>query len=192
MKVDKSSYWNDRYKNEDTFWNIGHPSTPIKDYINQLKDKSIKILIPGCGNSYEGEYLFKQGFKNVYLLDFAETSKQNFLERVPNFPEEQFSIGNFFEYNDEFDLILEQTFFCAINPDLRDDYAKKMKSLLKPSGKLVGLLFNLPDKVDGPPFGGNTNDYKTLFSKYFNSISMEPCYNSIEPRKGNEVFIKIF
>ena len=186
-----SKFWNDRYLNNQTGWDLGSPSTPLKEYIDQLEDKSIKILIPGCGNSYEGEYLFQQGFTNVYLLDYAKESKINFLNRVPYFPEEQFLIGDFFELNDSFDLILEQTFFCALNPDLREDYAQKMRSILSSNGKLVGLLFNLPDKVDGPPFGGGIEEYTTLFSKHFSSTSIEPCYNSIEPRKGNEVFVRI-
>ena len=100
-------------------------------------------------------------------------------------------VGDFFAFQGNFDLIVEQTFFCALNPSLRKAYVEKMKSLLIPSGKLVGVMFNLPEKVDGPPFGGSIKEYHSLFSKHFNSISIEPCYNSIEPRQGNEVFIKI-
>lgn len=186
-----SNYWNNRYLENEIGWDIGYPSTPLKEYFDQLEDKSLKILIPGCGNSYEGEYLFNLGFKNLFLLDFAEESKSNFLNRVPNFPQEQFLVGDFFELEDSFDLIIEQTFFCALNPSLREQYAKKMKSLLRPNGKLVGVLFNLPEKLDGPPFGGGIGEYSDLFSKYFNSISIEACYNSINPRKGNEVFIQL-
>lgn len=49
-----SAYWSERYKNKDTGWDIGSVSTPIKSYIDQLQDTSKKILIPGCGNGYEG------------------------------------------------------------------------------------------------------------------------------------------
>lgn len=186
-----SNYWNDRYLNNQFGWDIGSPSTPLKEYIDQLKDKDIKILIPGCGNSHEGEYLFNQGFSNIYLLDFAEESKTNFLKRCPEFPADHFLVGDFFELNDTFDLILEQTFFCALNPELRDAYAQKMKTLLNSNGKLVGLFFTFPDQTDGPPFGGDTDEYTTLFEKHFDSISMELCYNSIEPRKGSEVFVEL-
>jgi hypothetical protein len=30
--------------------------SPIKNYIDTLKDKDIAILIPGCGNTYEAAY----------------------------------------------------------------------------------------------------------------------------------------
>lgn len=39
-------------------------------------------------------------------------------------------------------VLMEQTFFCAINPSLRKDYVAKMHELLAPNGKLVGVLFD--------------------------------------------------
>jgi hypothetical protein len=187
-----NNYWNQRYLEEQTGWDIGYPSTPLKEYIDQLSDKNIRILIPGCGNAYEGEYLHQQGFTNVTLADFAEESKTRFLKRVPTFPKENFIVGDFFELKGQYDLILEQTFFCAIDPKLRNNYAKKMRELLTSKGKLVGVLFNLPDKIDGPPFGGSIDEYQNVFSKYFTHVSIKPCYNSIKPREGNEVFITVY
>lgn len=45
-------YWNERYQNSATGWDIGAVSTPLKEYIDQLDSKEIRILIPGCGNAY--------------------------------------------------------------------------------------------------------------------------------------------
>jgi len=41
---------------------------------------------------------------------------------------------------------LEQTFFCSFKPENRDKYRDKILSLLKPDGKLVGVLFNRKKK----------------------------------------------
>ena len=60
-------YWSKRYEEGQTGWDIGYPSTPIKTYIDQIKDKNLRILIPGAGNAYEAEYIFKEGFKNVFV-----------------------------------------------------------------------------------------------------------------------------
>ncbi|MDO8993629.1 MAG: SAM-dependent methyltransferase, partial [Daejeonella sp.] len=46
------SFWNERYRLNDTGWDLGHVSPPLKTYIDQLTDKNLRILIPGCGNSY--------------------------------------------------------------------------------------------------------------------------------------------
>ena len=190
QELDKA-FWQDRYIQNQTGWDIGYPSTPLKEYIDQLEDKTIKILIPGCGNAYEAEYLIKNGFGNVYVIDLSPIALKNFHNRVPEFDKSHLICKDFFNLNDTFDLIIEQTFFCALEKNLRSNYVQKIKSLLKPNGKLVGLLFNDPLYDDHPPFGGNKKDYSNLFAPYFNSCVIENCYNSIEPRKNREFFIMI-
>lgn len=183
-------FWEERYKNEQTGWDIGEVSTPIKEFIDQLKDKELKILIPGAGNSYEAEYLFCKGFKNIHVLDLASKPLQNLKKRIPEFPFENLYQTNFFQHSGEYDLILEQTFFCALEPKIRASYAEKMAELLEPNGIITGVLFNFEFKNDGPPFGGSTDEYLTYFSPYFEIEILEECYNSIPPRDGNELFFK--
>lgn len=124
MKLN-SDYWENRYKNNEISWDTGTITTPLKEYIDQIKDKSIKILIPGAGNSYEFEYLINNGFQNVYVLDFAQSPLNNIKYRISNCNENQLIKSDFFEHNETYDLILEQTFFCAIDPSLRSDYVTK-------------------------------------------------------------------
>ncbi len=103
----------------ETGWDLGAVSPPIKAYIDQLNDKNISILIPGAGNAYEAAYLFEQGFKNITVLDLAIKPLKNLKERVPDFPEHQLLHQNFFDHKGQYDLIIEQTFFCALDPSLR-------------------------------------------------------------------------
>ncbi|RYF89397.1 MAG: SAM-dependent methyltransferase, partial [Chitinophagaceae bacterium] len=95
--------------------------------------------------------------------------------------------GDFFELHEQFDLIIEQTFFCALSPALRVAYVSHMYKLLKEEGKLAGLLFNRSFD-GGPPFGGSKEEYVKLFSPLFEIVTMEACYNSIAPRAGSELF----
>src|SRR6187401_704304 len=88
MKLN-SNYWENRYLNNETGWDVGKITTPIKEYIDQLEDKSIKILIPGAGNGYEFEYLIEKGFPNSYVVDFADSPLKNIKSRIPNAKEEQ-------------------------------------------------------------------------------------------------------
>ena len=185
------AFWNHKYLSGQTGWDIGQVSTPIKEYIDQLSDKNLKILIPGGGNSYEAEYLFENGFNNVFVVDISSIPLKNLAERIPSFPKENLLHADFFELEDTFDLILEQTFFCALDPSLREAYTDKMHQLLKPDGKLVGLLFNIPLNDDKPPFGGNKDEYEKLFSEKFKIEKMETAYNSIPPRARNELFFKL-
>ena len=190
MDLNKN-FWDLRYQNNEIGWDIGYISTPLKKYIDQLTDKNIKILIPGGGNSYEAEYLHNLGFKNVFVVDISPTALTNLKNRVPDFPKNHLINIDFFKLNNSFDLILEQTFFCALTPKLRDNYVLKMNQLLRPNGKLVGLLFNIPLNKDRPPFGGTKKEYLSYFKNYFKIEIMELSYNSISERTNNEFFIKL-
>lgn len=187
MKLN-SNYWEERYQNNETGWNVGEITAPLKEYIDQIDDKTNRILIPGAGNGYELEYLIQNGFENSYVVDFAPTPLENIQKRLPELDSEHLIQSDFFELKGQYDLIIEQTFFCAIDPELRKSYVQKMKSLLKPTGKLVGLLFQFPLTEVGPPFGGSVEEYKNLFGNDFTIKTLETAYNSIKPRKGNELF----
>lgn len=189
-QVNDKTYWEKRYHDDHTGWDIGAVSPPLKAYIDGLTDKTIRIFIPGAGNAYEAVYLLEKGFKNVTILDFAENLIAGLRKRLQRFDPGDYRLvcSDFFEFHGSFDLILEQTFFCAIDPARRGEYASKMYELLKSSGKLAGVLFNR-DFIAGPPFGGSTREYFQLFSKYFPDVQIAPCYNSIKPRQGSEVFI---
>ena len=190
MALDQN-FWASRYEEEKTGWDIGGPSRPLVEYLDGLKDKEIRILFPGAGFAYDAEYAFKIGFKNVYVSDLVQETKDSFLERIPIFPKEQFLVGDFFTIEKEFDLIMEQTFYCALPPALRDDYVSKMHDILSVGGKLAGVLFTFPLTEQGPPFGGGKDEYQERFSKLFKINLLEDCKNSIESRMGNEVFIEI-
>lgn len=187
----KPDYWNVRYAENRTGWDTGSATTPFVEYAKTIQDKDTKILIPGCGHAHEGEMLHNLGFTNVTLLDYSELARQHYLERVPTFPANRFVVGDFFKLSDSFDLIFEQTFFCALNPKLRPQYAQKMHELLKSGGKLVGVLFKFPLTEQGPPFGGSLDEYEAYFKSLFHIHVMEECFNSIKPRKGNELFIQL-
>ncbi|PKB44076.1 thiopurine S-methyltransferase [Cellulophaga sp. RHA19] len=181
-------FWDNRYKTSDIGWDLGEVSPPLKSYFNQLTNKDLHILIPGGGNSYEAEYLHSKGFKNVYVVDLSKTALQNIKSRVPTFPSSHLIHSNFFDLNITFDLIIEQTFFCAISPSLRNKYVEKAFNLLNTNGKIAGLLFNIPLNSTHPPFGGNKEEYIMLFKPHFNIKIMDTAYNSIKPRSGNELF----
>ncbi len=179
-------YWSRRYRQQETGWDIGEASTPLREYISQLTDKEARVLIPGCGNAHEAEWLVKEGFSNITLLDISSVLVAQLQQRFKGMPV-RVILQDFFEHKGEYDLILEQTFFCALNPVHRQDYVRKMTELLRPGGILAGVLFDR-DFEGGPPFGGNKQEYETLFRESFQLVKMEPCFNSIPSRRGTEVF----
>ena len=140
------------------------------------------------------KYIDKLSFDFSSNIFFNDINNLITLSQSPN------SCDDFFNIDGNFDLIIEQTFFCAIATEKRNEYAKKVHSLLNTNGKLVGLMFNAPMYSEHPPFGGSVKEYKSYFSGLFNYKYFEPAYNSISlktmffSRKGNKqiIIFKIF
>lgn len=190
-----NNFWEQRWQNQQTGWDLGAPSPPLIEYLQQIpaeKRATLRVLIPGCGNGHEAFWMVRHGFQHVTLLDIAPTAVKTMQQRIQaelqgNSIQPQVICGDFFEHQEQYDLILEQTFFCALLPELREAYVAQMNKLLLPGGKLVGLLFDRSFE-GGPPFGGSKEVYEQQFSAHFTVHKMEKCHNSIAPRAGSEVF----
>ena len=189
--ITSPDYWNQRYLEGNTPWDIGYASPPIIEYFKSVTNKDARILIPGAGNAHEAGWLWKNGFRKLTVVDIAEKPLEALRQALPDLPNEQTLHMDFFDLEAEFDLIVEQTFFCALPPSWRKRYTEKMHSLLSPTGRLFGVLFSFPLTADGPPFGGNREEYHKLFAPIFDVLTLEPCRNSIPPRQGNELFIEL-
>jgi SAM-dependent methyltransferase len=183
------TYWDNQYQANATGWDLGQVSPPIKTYIDTIENKEAKILIPGCGNTYEAEYLIQQGFTNVTVIDIAPTLVENLKKKFANHNNITVVLGDFFEHQGNYDFIIEQTFFCALPPTTRQKYVWKMHQLLSEHGKLIGLLFDREFEI-GPPFGGNLNEYEQLFFKAFTFNTISLAGNSIPARANTELFFE--
>ncbi len=183
------NYWDAQYKSNTTGWDLGQIAPPIMGFIDTLTNKNCRILIPGCGNTYEAKYLLDKGFTNITVIDIAPTLVALLQQKFANNSNIKIVLGDFFEHKGEYDVIIEQTFFCALPPFMRQKYVWKMHQLLANEGKLAGLLFNRDFEVS-PPFGGNQEEYELLFKAAFDFTKLEVSQNSAEPRKGSELFFE--
>lgn len=188
-----NSFWNLRYQNNQTGWDLGEISNPIKKWFDNQENKKVNILIPGAGKGHEVKYGFENGFGNIFYLDFSSRAADLFKEICPGFPKDQILIGDFFSLKKPlfFDVIIEQTFFCAIDLVLRQNYVEKTNEILKENGKIIGLLFNREFDTNGPPFGGTEKEYRGLFNSKFNFKKFENSLLSSLPRKEYEFWIEL-
>lgn len=189
-KILDQNYWDSQYQAGKTAWDLGLVSPPIKKYFDEVEDKNLSILIPGGGNSYEAEYLLHQGFTNITVVDIAPSLVEKLKEKFQGESKIKILLGDFFKHQGAYDMIVEQTFFCALPPAMRPQYVSKMHQLLKQDALLVGLLFNRTFE-GGPPFGGNKVDYENLFQSAFHFLHFDTCHNSIGPRALSELWIEL-
>lgn len=190
MESLNANYWNERYQAGQIPWDIGYASPPLLAYAASILDKQTRILIPGAGHAYEAVALHQRGFGQIFVCDWAPLAFTHLRQNAPDFPENNLLVADFFTLDLQVDLILEQTFFCAIDPALRPNYVAHAAKLLAPGGTLAGVLFANPFPFPGPPFGGTAQEYTQLFSKHFSIRQLALCEQSIKPRAGRELFLE--
>ena len=185
-----AQYWNQRYQEGNIPWNTGTVTPALINYLSDFP-RDTSILIPGVGTSREGITLANMGFTNITFNDYSTHA----LDKLQTALEEEgfehvfrYIGGDFFELQGAYDIIMEQTFFCALDPSLRQRMVEKVADLLRPEGIWFGVLFRTEFDRLGPPFGGSEEIYKELFTKIMYIEEMTICQDSIPARDGNELF----
>ncbi len=182
------SYWNERYESHRDGWDLGSANSALVAEVTKRLERTDTILFPGAGRGYEADYLWAQGYTGVTVCDWSAASLSD-LRSSPHLPSPgNVIIEDFFELTGRYDAIVEQTFFCALEPNLRERYVGQCTDLLRAGGWYIGLLFDR-DFPAGPPFGGSSAEYAQLFGSYFDIEVLESFDGSIGPRAGNEVLL---
>lgn len=181
--------WQGHYESNDLGWDLGQVAPPFVKLWQEKKLPVGKVLVPGCGRGHEVVFLAENGFE-VTAIDFSKGAV-TYLEKAL---QERGLSGrvlhqDFFGLDDShdgiYDLVLEQTFFCAIAPRQRRDYVLNVARMLRPGGMLVGLFYNT-DKEGGPPYNTTREDIETHFSGKFKIQQLDKTPLSAEQRKDKE------
>ena len=185
----KCEDWQRHYEENDLGWDLGQVAPPFVKLWQEEKLPLGKVLVPGCGRGHEVVFLAENGF-DVTAIDFSSGAvtylknalkKRNLEGRILH--QDFFSLDE--SHEGVYDLVLEQTFFCAISPKLRRDYVLNVSRILKPGGILVGLFYHT-DEQGGPPYNTTREDIEMHFSKKFEIQELDKTFLSAEQRKDKE------
>ncbi len=182
-------FWGERYQRGELNWDLGEPSPPFR----RLHDDGIitpcRVAVPGCGSGWEVSWLAANGYR-VTGIDFAPEAIGHTRRRLADDGlEAELVCADLFDLPEtlagRFDLVLEQTCFCAIDPTRRVDYVAAVHGLLTPGGRLVALFYG-HGKEGGPPFTTTPDEVRALFSGCFRVDSLAVTPHSHERRRGEE------
>lgn len=190
-EVSKSNFWNKRYLDNNTAWDLGGPTPILLEYLKK-NYKIGKVCVLGCGNGYDALEFSKYN-NDVYAVDFAiealkslriKSDKSNLTLNLVH--EDIFNLHK--NYSIFFDLVFEYTCFCAIDPERRKEYFNVIYKILNKGGLLFAIFIPLDKKLsdDGPPFGVNLKQIESLTSDRFEIIENKFSNLSIKPRKNRE------
>ena len=187
-------YWEHSYKNNNMGWDLGG-TTPIFDnWIKKIAKKKI-ICVLGAGNGWDALNFANIGHE-VIAIDFAPTAIKNIKQKAKNrsinikaLQLDIFDLPSY--YQNYFDIVVEYTCFCAIDPNRRKEYINMVRNILKNGGKYVGILFPLDEKIenDAPPFHVDLKSTLLMFDSYLSKQLCEKSTLSIKPRKNREAFV---
>ncbi len=203
--AETSSWWDERYESGDTRWDAAGAHPLLDSLIPPLKITRCRILILGCGAGHDAAWWEKQGHI-VTGVDFSkeaiEQARTLYGERdslkwvqldVFNLPK---------DWTSRFDIVFENTMFCAIPPARREELVRTWWRLLTPRGRVIGLAL-IMDKLAGPPYGASEWELRqrllipprriplSLRRARFLPLLWNREKKSIEKRLGHELFFVV-
>lgn len=196
--VRDSSFWELRYQERDTGWDLGAPTPPIVEFFQSARAPKppARILVPGSGRGHDALFLAKLGF-DVTAVDFAKQALDSLRRRRRNLWIPAAKCRTLradilhlpAKCHASFDIVVEHTCFCAIDPKLRDLYVSMARDVLVPGGLLLGLFYPFREGTQGPPFPVTELEIQMRFSVSFDLEFIETPASSVERRRGEERLI---
>lgn len=184
------AFWDHRYATGRTNWDIGQPAPPLVSYARRLSKRG-RLACLGCGRGHDALFFAELGWQ-VTGFDFSEVALRAAREQAASrgvcidFQRcDLFTLDR--DYRGVFDVVVEHTCFCAIDPDRRDEYVHIVREILKPGGLFIGLFYAiLPE--EGPPFPTSVVELRQRFAEGFQEQVLFVPENSIPERAGRELF----
>ncbi|ODU23831.1 MAG: hypothetical protein ABS95_03080 [Verrucomicrobia bacterium SCN 57-15] len=177
-------FWNTRFAAGKTPWDSHGVPEKLKSYLSRTPPG--RALIPGCGSAYEVAAFHAAGC-SVIAIDFSPVAVLRAKSLLG--PLGEFVVfGDFFKHplnESSFDVVYERTFLCALPPKFWQDYAARMRQLIRPGGKLVGF-FLYGEESEPPPYPLTTAQADELFGLDFILTQDEAVSDSLPVFAGKE------
>lgn len=192
--AESSEPWEARWRSGQTGWDLGQPSPPFVALLDGPDAPPPgRAAVVGCGSGHDARLFARRGFETVGF-DFALTAIATARDlATAEGVAVRFEQADFFDlprgWGGQFDYVVENSFFTAIPPERRAEYAAVVAGLLRPGGELIGL-FRAHDRPDGPPFGTSEGELRGLLGRAFDVASIGPAPASHERRGGEELLVR--
>ncbi|TIB42513.1 hypothetical protein E3P86_00359 [Wallemia ichthyophaga] len=183
-------------------WDNGDVQPLLKHYLEKgalhlpEPNRNVKVLVPGCGKGYDAIYFAKMGYSTTGI-DISPEGVRLATELAEGVEGVQFKCADFFVEEEEYDVVYDYTFFCALPLERRGEYADKMKRTVKQGGVLITLVFPIKEELvdgveQGPPFGYTPELYKDILGDGFECVLDEypPITTENRDKKRMNVFLR--
>ncbi|MCB9703849.1 MAG: methyltransferase domain-containing protein [Myxococcales bacterium] len=180
-------FWESLYQRGFTGWELGRPAPPLARHFAVRSPRGLRALVIGCGRGNEARMLAEAGAE-VTAIDISATAIRE-AEAHHAGPPITFKVADLFDLRGQppaYDLVVEHTCFCAIDPARRDDFVDAVAAALRPGGALVGLFY-AHGRPGGPPFTTDAAELRRRFDRAFVIEALETARGSVITRRGDEL-----
>jgi methyl halide transferase len=156
-------FWQTRFARGDTPWDRGAPGPWLLRALDQgLVKPGQRVLVPGCGSGHDVAALARAGLQ-VTGLDYASEALARTRARLASdglddHPDLVLADALTWQPAHPFDVIYEQTCWCALHPDHWLTYAAQLYRWLTDDGQLwfMAMQAQRPGAaqglIEGPPY----------------------------------------
>lgn len=190
---DRADYWQGIYDAGDARWDQGAPAPPLAAFFAADRGTG-RAIVPGCGRGHDALMLAARGWQ-VTGVDFATSAVVDARAAAAGrgiaaeFAQlDWFTAAEQPGWRGAFDLVVEHTCFCAIDPARRDAYVDVVHALLRPGGRLVGLIWSC-GREGGPPFHADPAISRAQFERRLAVERFEPAQGSWPTRVGEWLLV---
>lgn len=164
MPATQAIDWEGRYRDGATGWERPGPNPAFQAWLEAGELAPCHILVPGAGRSVEPLVLAEAGF-TVTVVDAAPSAvaaQRARLERVH--VSARVERADLFQWQPtaRLDAVYDQTCLCALPPATWPDYVTRLRTWLRPGGRLF-ILFMQTGTEGGPPFHCDMTEMRRLF-----------------------------
>ena len=191
-----AKFWDELFAANAGGWELGRAAPPLRAWFCAARGaheggaplRGVRALVPGCGRGHEARLVAELGAQ-VTAIDLSPTAIAQARARTGPELTIAFEVGDLFArigQPPQFDLVVEHTCFCAIDPARRDDYVEAVADSLVPGGSLVGLFY-AHGRPGGPPFTTDAPELERRFQRRFEVQTLEVAQRSALVRHGHEL-----
>jgi len=190
--------WLKFWENNETNWHGDNVTQELIEYFELFElEPRDKVFVPLCGKSLDMLYIMNQGF-SVVGVEISEIGVRQFfsennltykITKVDDFDlysSENLEIycGDFFsltsKHLNNVKAVLDSKSLIALEPDLRQKYAKHLNDIISLGVRILLVTLNYPQhQMSGPPFSVDESEVESLFSMAFESRKLKS-FNDIE------------
>lgn len=161
---DDPNTWDIAWRKNITPWDKDKPQPALREVVEsgavELPRGEFKTaLVPGCGSGNDVAYFAATLGITTVGVDVSAKAVEVANERLAASDATtralvQFQAADFFSLTGQYDLVYDYTFFVAIPPKRRAEWAAQMSQLVRRGGLLMTLVYPIAeaDKGWGPPW----------------------------------------